>query len=73
MGEDEDPTGSERRHQPELNRAEAVEQKEPVKNEFEVDLTDDYEDDTARTSRMIRVMQGVARQVSLDPGDGMEL
>jgi type IV secretion system protein VirD4 len=72
-GEDEDPTGSERRHQPELSRFEPAEQREPVKNEFEIYLTDEADDDTARTSRMTRVMQGVARQVSLDPGDGMEL
>lgn len=71
--DDEDPTGSERRHQPELSRFKPAEQKEPVKNEFEIDLTDDTEEDTARTSRMTRVMQGVARQVSIDPGDGMEL
>lgn len=73
VGEDEDPTGSERRHQPELSRIEPAEQREPIKNEFEIDLTDETEDDNARTSRMTRVMQGVARQVSLDPGDGMEL
>ena len=73
VGEDEYPTGSERRHQPELSRVEPVDGKKPVENEFEIDLTDDTEDDTARTSRMTRVMQGVARQVSLDPGDGMEL
>ncbi|AQQ03906.1 conjugal transfer protein TraG [Roseibium algicola] len=71
--QDEDPTGSERRHQLELNRVEPVKEKAPSENEFEVDLTDDSEDDTARTSRMTRVMQGVARQVSLDSGDGMEL
>jgi type IV secretion system protein VirD4 len=71
--EDEDPTGSERRHQPELSRVEPVQQREPVKNEFEIDLMDDADDDTARTSRVTRVLQGVARQVSLDPGDGMEL
>ncbi|WP_346907161.1 conjugal transfer protein TraG [uncultured Roseibium sp.] len=71
--EDEDPTGSERRHQPELSRVEPVQQREPVKNEFEIDLMDDADDDTARTNRMTRVLQGVARQVSLDPGDGMEL
>jgi type IV secretion system protein VirD4 len=34
---------------------------------------DEAEDDAARNSRMNRLMQGVARQVSLDPGDGMEL
>ncbi|WP_298817584.1 conjugal transfer protein TraG [uncultured Roseibium sp.] len=73
VGEDEDPTGSERQHQPELSRFEPAEQREPVKNEFEIDLTDETVDDNARTSRMTRVMQGVARQVSLDPGDGMEL
>ena len=71
--EDEDPTGSERRHQPELNRVGPVEEKAPSENEFEIDVTEDSEDDTARSSRMTRVLQGVARQVSLDLGDGMEL
>lgn len=73
LGDGEDPTGSERRHQPELSGVETVDEKKPVENEFEIDLTDEAENDTARTSRMTRVMQGVARQVSLDPGDGMEL
>jgi hypothetical protein len=36
-------------------------------------IDDEAEDDAARNSRMNRLMQGVARQVSLDPGDGMEL
>ncbi|MFD2249796.1 type IV secretion system protein VirD4 [Pseudochelatococcus lubricantis] len=70
---DEDPTDSERRQQPELNRAEPVEMKAPLENEFEIGLADDVEGDTVRNSRMNRLMQGVARQVSLDPGDGMEL
>jgi type IV secretion system protein VirD4 len=70
---DEDPTGSERRHQPELNRATPVEKKAPIENEFEVGLDDDADDDTARLSRANQIMQGVARQVSLDPNDGMEL
>jgi type IV secretion system protein VirD4 len=31
-------------------------------------------DDAApHNSRMTQIMQGVARQVSLDPGDGMEM
>ena len=42
-------------------------------NEFESDLADETEDDVARTSRMTSLVQGVARQVSLDPNDGMEL
>ncbi|MEI9416149.1 conjugal transfer protein TraG [Mesorhizobium sp. Cs1321R2N1] len=70
---DEDPTQSERRHQPELSKAQTVEKKEPMDNEFVLDASDDMEDDAVRISRMKRMMQGVARQVSLDPNDGMEL
>lgn len=70
---DEDPTDSERRQQPELNRVEPVEKKAPLENEFEIGLADEAEDDATHNSRMNRLMQGVARQVSLDPGDGMEL
>ena len=70
---DEDPTDSERRQQPELNRVEPVEKKARSENEFEIGLADEAEDDAVHNSRMNRLMQGVARQVSLDPGDGMEL
>ena len=71
---DEDPTESERRLQPELNRVAPVEKKPPVENEFEIDVErDDDEDAATRNRRMTRMMQGVARQVSLDPNDGMEL
>ncbi len=70
---DEDPTGSERRHQPELERAAPVEKKAPIENEFDGGLDDEADDDTARISRANQIMQGVARQVSLDPNDGMEL
>ena len=73
VGADEDPTESERRHQPELNRVKPVEKKAPIDNEFEIDLPDETEDDATRNQRMTRVMRGVARQVSLDPKDGMEL
>jgi len=72
-GDDDDPTGSERRHQPELNKPGTVEKKAPIDNEFAADFGDDEEDDSARMSRMNQVMQGVARQVSLDPNDGMDL
>jgi type IV secretion system protein VirD4 len=71
--DDDDPTESERRRQPELSRVKPVEKKEPIENEFEIGLIDDDEDDAARNSRMNRLMQGVARQASLDPGDGMDL
>ncbi|MFC5394013.1 conjugal transfer protein TraG [Bosea vestrisii] len=68
---DEDPTASERRLQHELDRTQPVEKKQPIENEFEP--PDDADEDTARNRRMLRQMQGVARQVALDPGDGMEL
>jgi len=74
-GRDDDPTESERRHQPELSRAKPVEKKPPIDNEFEIDADrdDEMEDTATRNSRMTRLMQGVARQVTLDPNDGMEL
>ena len=71
--EDEDPTESERRRQPELSRVKPVEKKEPIENEFEIDPPDEMEEEATRNRRMTRLMQGVARQVSLDPNDGMEL
>jgi type IV secretion system protein VirD4 len=71
--DDEDPTGSEKRRQPELSRVAPVEKKPPIDNEFEIDPNDDEPDDAARLSRMNRLVQGLARQVSLDPNDGMEL
>jgi len=72
--DDGDPTESERRLQPELNRAPAVEKATPIDNEFELNPVDESDDDDAvRNRRLARLMQGVARQVSLDPDDGMEL
>ncbi|MBN8552569.1 MAG: conjugal transfer protein TraG [Caulobacterales bacterium] len=71
---DDDPTESERRQQPELNRVKPVEKPMPIDNPFEIDADrDETEDEAARNSRMNRLMQGVARQVSLDPDDGMDL
>lgn len=71
--EDEDTTDSERRHQPELSRSKPVEPKQPFENEFEIDPRDDADEDAARLSRMNQTMRQVARQASLDPGDGIEL
>ncbi|MBN8968161.1 MAG: conjugal transfer protein TraG [Rhizobiales bacterium] len=70
---DDDPTGSERRQQPELTTARTIEKKAPIDNEFDIDRADDADDDAARASRLNQVMRGVARQVSLDPNDGMDL
>ena len=68
-----DPTGSDRRHQPELDKTKTVEKKEPIDNEFAPDPADGMEDDAARVGRMNQIMQGVARQAVLDPGDDMGL
>jgi len=71
---DDDPTESEHRRQPELSRVKPPEKQVPIDNPFEIDADrDEIEDDTARNSRVNRLMQGVARQVSLDPNDGMDL
>ncbi|WP_372085025.1 conjugal transfer protein TraG [Tistrella mobilis] len=73
--DNEDPTDSERRHQPELSRVKPVEKKVPIENPFELDADrdEDMDDAATRNRRMTGIMQGVARQVSLDPNDGMEL
>ncbi len=71
--DDEDTTDSERRLQPELSRAKPTEKKEPIANEFEIELPDDSDEDAARNRRLIQRVQGVARQASLDPNDGIEL
>ena len=71
--QDDDPTESERRQQPELNRVSPIGQKASAENEFEIGVVDDDEDNAVRNSRMTQIMQGVARQVTLDPADGMDL
>ncbi|MBB4067324.1 conjugal transfer protein TraG [Gellertiella hungarica] len=71
--EDEDPTQSERRLQPELGRVKQVEKKKPIESEWEAGLSDDVDEEAAQNRRMIRHVQGVARQVSMNPGDGMDL
>ena len=71
--DEEDTTESERRRQPELNRIRPIEKKAPIENEFEIDPVDDIDDDVARNSRMRDTMRQVARQASLDPGDGIDL
>ncbi|MCB4767685.1 conjugal transfer protein TraG [Ancylobacter sp. Lp-2] len=74
-GRDDDQTGSEPRHQPELSRVKAAEKMQPIENEFDFDIDrdDEMEDVAARNRRLTGLMQGVARQVSLNPNDGMEL
>ncbi|WP_323718550.1 conjugal transfer protein TraG [Paracoccus aminovorans] len=71
--EDEDPTESERRLQPELNRVKPVDKKKPIENEFEAGLSDDVDEEAVQNRRMVRHVQGIARQVSMNPNDGMDL
>jgi type IV secretion system protein VirD4 len=70
--DDDDPKNSDRRRQPELNQ-ETVEKKQPIDNEFVLDPTDELEEDAPRIGRMNDLMQGLARQASLDPGDDLGL
>jgi type IV secretion system protein VirD4 len=71
--DEEDTTESERRRQPELSRVQPIAKVAPIENEFEIDPADDADDDAARLGRMNQNMRQVARQASLDPGDGIEL
>ncbi|MGY3133766.1 type IV secretion system protein VirD4 [Bradyrhizobium sp. USDA 4501] len=70
--ETEDPKTADRRQQPELAR-EAVERRESLDNEFASELADELEEDAPRIGRLNDMMQGVARQASLDPGDDLGL
>ena len=72
MSGGEDPTGSEKRYQPELNRTTA---ETPLTNVNEIinEFDTEADDDSVRVSRLNQIVQGVARQVSLDPNDGMDL
>jgi type IV secretion system protein VirD4 len=45
----------------------------PPVNEFEIETPDEADDLAASNNRMARMVRGAARQVALDPGDGMEL
>jgi type IV secretion system protein VirD4 len=71
--DNEDPTGSEKRRQPEIIQPLTAEEKQAPTNEFRDEFADDADDDATRARRMTQIVQGVARQVSLDPNDGMDL
>ncbi|WP_174511697.1 conjugal transfer protein TraG [Methylocella tundrae] len=68
--DDEDPKNADHRKQPELSQ-DTVEKKEPIENEFTLDQVDDMEEDAPRIGRMNDLMQGLAQQASLDPGDDL--
>jgi len=70
--DDEDPKTADRRRQPELNQ-ETARKNQPIDNEFALDPTDELEEDAPRVGRMNDLMQGLARQASLDPADDLGL
>jgi type IV secretion system protein VirD4 len=70
IADDDDPTESEKRRQPELSSKKAVEKKPMIEDEFGADLDVD-DDDNVRARGLTRAMQQVARQARLDPDDGI--
>lgn len=69
-GDDDDPTESEKRRQPELSSKTIVDTQPVVEDEFDTDRDAD-EDPAVLARNLNRTMQRVARQADLDPGDGM--
>lgn len=69
-GDDEDPTESEKRHQPELSRSTPTQIEPDNDGEFDADRDAD-EHPTVFARNLSRSMQRIARQADLDPGDGM--
>lgn len=68
--DDEDPKNTDRRKQPELSQG-TVEKQAPIENEFALDQVDEMEEEAPRIGRMNDLMQGLAQQASLDPGDDL--
>jgi type IV secretion system protein VirD4 len=72
-GSDSDPANASIRREPELPEHEEIAPPPPSPSQ-EFDLLDDESDvDAAKASAMRARMRMVARQASLDPGDGIEL
>ena len=70
----DDPTNAGLRREPGLERHKdiAPEPIKPAVNEFDPDM-DERDDDAARIRALARNARNVARQISMDPGDGIEL
>ena len=71
--EEDDPTGSEHRIQPELNLPQPTEKHIPLENEFEADPDDDGLNDAVHARRMRDLMRGPTRQAPLDRSDGLDM
>ncbi|MNL50174.1 hypothetical protein D3C87_1731680 [compost metagenome] len=68
--DDEDPTESEKRRQPELSSKVVPEPDPTADDEFDVDR-DANDEAVVLAQSLNRSMQRIARQADLDPGDGM--
>ena len=71
---EDDPANAGLRREPGLERHKdiAPEPIKPAVNEFDPE-TDQRDDDAIRVRALVRNVRSIARQVFLDPGDGMEL
>jgi type IV secretion system protein VirD4 len=71
---EDDPANAGLRREPGLERHKdiAPETIKPAANEFDPDM-DERDDDAVRVRALARNARNVARQISMDPGDGMEL
>ncbi len=71
---EDDPANAGLRREPGLEQHKdiAPEPIKPAANEFDPDM-DERDDDAVRVRALARNARNVARQISMDPGDGMEL
>ena len=71
---EDDPANAGLRREPGLERHKdiAPEHIKPAVNEFDPEMHE-RDNDTVRVRALVRNVRSIARQVSLDPGDGMEL
>lgn len=72
--EEDDPANAGLRREPGLERHKDIAPQpiKPAANEFDPDM-DERDDDAVRVRALARNARNVARQISMDPGDGMEL
>jgi type IV secretion system protein VirD4 len=71
---EDDPANAGLRREPGLERYKDIAPQpiKPAVNEFDPDM-DERDDDAVRVRALARNARNVARQISMDPGDGMEL
>ena len=70
---EDDPANAGLRREPGLEwHKDIAPEPKPAANEFDPE-TDQRDDDAIRVRALVRNVRSIARQVSLDPGDGMEL